>query len=139
MFRHILVPVDLSDRNAAALEEVAALADPDATRVTLLHVIETIRGVEFEELADFYRDLERKAERSLASLRERLSGEVAACEAVVRYGPRAARIVEFADENGCDLVVLSSHRVGPDRPGAGLGTTSHQVALIARCSVLLLR
>jgi nucleotide-binding universal stress UspA family protein len=139
MFRHILAPVDLSDRNTDALGRVAELAEAGTTRVTLLHVIETIQGVEFEELADFYRELEKKAERALAELRVPLDERGIRCETVVRYGPRAAQIVQFADDNGCDLVVLTSHRISPDRPGGGVGTTSHQVALLVGCAVLLLR
>ena len=41
MFDHILVPVDLTDRNSRALAAAARLAGDDA-EVTLLHVIETL-------------------------------------------------------------------------------------------------
>jgi len=139
MFRHILAPVDLSERNDHALDQVAELAVPGTTTVTILHVIETIRGVDFEELADFYRDLQAKAERELERLREGLEKRNVECRCAVRYGPRGAQIVEFADESSCDLIVLTSHRVSPERPRGGIGTTSHQVALLADCPVLLLR
>jgi nucleotide-binding universal stress UspA family protein len=139
MFEHILAPVDLSERNDHALEQVAELAEPGTTVVTILHVIETIRGVEFEELAEFYRDLQVKAEHELARLREGLEKRNIECRCVVRYGPRGAQIVQFADESGCDLIVVTSHRVSPDRPHGGIGTTSHQVALLADCPVLMLR
>ena len=52
MFQHILVPVDLSDRTRCARGRAAELAQ--GGRVTLLHVIETLRGVEYDELEDFY-------------------------------------------------------------------------------------
>jgi nucleotide-binding universal stress UspA family protein len=139
MFRNILAPVDLSDRHDDAVDRIAELVEPDHGRVTLVHVIETIEGVEFEELADFYRDLEQKAEATLARVREQLEKRDVRCETLVRYGPRAARIVALAEEAGCDLIVLSSHALGPDRPHGGLGTTSHQVALVAGCAVLLVR
>jgi nucleotide-binding universal stress UspA family protein len=44
VFKHILVPVDLSDRHQHALEVAACLARESHGEVTLLHVIEIIPG-----------------------------------------------------------------------------------------------
>jgi nucleotide-binding universal stress UspA family protein len=40
---------------------------------------------------------------------------------------------------GADIVVLGSHVVEPEHPGAGLASISYQVAALAPCSVLLLK
>lgn len=105
----------------------------------LLHVIETLRDVPFEDLSGFYGDLEKRAEVVLqkwaAELRE--SGHSVRCEIV--FGKRAAEIVRYATDEGCDLVVVSSHKIDPERPAGSLGTISHQVALVAPCPVLLMR
>jgi nucleotide-binding universal stress UspA family protein len=47
--------------------------------------------------------------------------------------------VRYAADAGSDLIVLATHRVGAQRPEGALGTLSHQVALLAGCSVLLVR
>ena len=42
MFTHILVPIDLGDRNARALRTALELARRSRTRVTLLHVVQSV-------------------------------------------------------------------------------------------------
>jgi nucleotide-binding universal stress UspA family protein len=141
MFHDVLVPVDLTAKNRSAVDvasELAAQAAQDG-RVTLLHVIETIDHVPFEELEDFYSTLQEKAEAGLAELAAslpQLAGEV---RQRVVFGHRARAIVEYAEEAGCDLVVLSSHRVDPQRRGEDWATLSHKVAILAPCPVLLVK
>ena len=60
MFDHVLVPVDLTDRNRRALEAASRLAGEDG-EVTLLHVIETL-DLPFDELEDFYQRLHDRAQ-----------------------------------------------------------------------------
>ena len=55
------------------------------------------------------------------------------------FGKRAPEIVRYATDESCDLVVVTSHRIDPERPTGSLGTISHQVALVAPCPVLLVR
>jgi len=42
LFRHLMVPVDLSDRDDRALRMAQALAADRRTRVTLLHVVQRV-------------------------------------------------------------------------------------------------
>jgi universal stress protein A len=136
MFHHIVVPVDLSDRTRASIQTALELGRRSAARITLLHVIETLRDVKFEEIAEFYDILRRRAEDRLDEWRKELGAEL---DAQIVYGRRAAEILRFAEEQRADLLVLSSHALSPDLPGGGLGTLSHQIALLAPCNVLLLR
>ena len=50
MFKHILVPIDLSHRNERTLRIAVGLARITQSRVTLLHVIQGIAGVSTREL-----------------------------------------------------------------------------------------
>ena len=68
MFRNILVPVDFTLKNESALNTDVDLARGKDAKVTLLHVIETIEHVEFDEMADFYRGLETRAAAKLYGL-----------------------------------------------------------------------
>ena len=139
MYRDILVPVDLTEKNAKAIDAAAELAEPGKSTLHLLHVIETIQDVPFEEIESFYEGLEQKAEIAL----ERWAGELTSRGLQVRreiaFGKRAVEIVRQAADGECDLIVLSSQRLDPAEPSAGLGTLSHQVAIIAPCAVLLVR
>ena len=137
MFQRILVPVDLSERNLPALEAAAALAAPDG-ELTLLHVIETL-DLPFEELEDFYQRLHDKAARQLDQFTEPLSRAGVAVVQRISYGHRVREIVGHADEHGIDLIVMSSRPLDREDPGAGLASLSHQVAILARTPVLLMK
>lgn len=135
-FRRILVPVDLTPKNAAALDMAERLA-AGGGEVTLLHVIETL-DLPFDELEDFYLKLEEDAGRGLGELGRRLKEAGIAVREHITYGKRAAAIVEYADEIGADLILLSSHRLDRERPDRWV-TISHQVAILAECPVLLVK
>lgn len=146
MFHDILVPVDLSDKNLTAVDVAAGLAahvplGGSNPRLTLLHVIETIDHVPYEELEDFYDTLQEKAEAGLVELADRAADQAGTAEVRRRvvYGHRARSIVDFATQEGCDLIVLSSHRVDPERRGEDWATISHKVAILAPCPVLLVK
>lgn len=138
MFDNILVPIDLSDRSRPALQAAIDLANPDAT-ITLLHVIETIQGAEFQELDDFYQGLATKADDVMEKWCSSVAEDRARVNRTIVYGRRDREVLSFAQREGCDLILVSSHRVDAEHPTAGLGTISQVVALLAGCSVMLLR
>lgn len=138
-FHHLLVPADLTERTEKALQLASTLAVPDTSRVTLVHVIETIEGMRFDELRPFYRRLEKKAHTAMTRLARRIvQGGVPVKSAVV-YGRRAEEIVNFAVAQDVDLIVLASHRVNRSRVNRDWGTISHQVGILAQCPVLLVK
>ncbi len=139
MFSHLLVPVDFTDKNEAAIQIAVETARRDAAEVVLLHVIETIEHMEFEEMGDFYRKLEARAAAKLAVLAERFVSAGVRCRYEIVFGKRTERILRYATEEPTDLIVLSSHRVDRDHPALGLGAISYQVAIVARCPVLLVK
>ena len=139
MFKQILVPVDLTDAHGRALDIAAELAGPGGGQVTVLHVIELIAGLSHEEGKDFYGRLERKARKHVAGLGARLAAREVACRAEVAFGNRAAEILRYAQQNGTDLVVLTSHRIDPQQGAVGLGTLSHSVGILSPCPVLLVK
>jgi len=139
MFEKILVPVDLSGQNETALEHARELADHARGQVTLLHVIETIEDVPFEELEEFYQRLESRATEGLDRLAREIGAGGIAVHRQVVYGKRVREIVRFAADDGSDLIVLGSHPVDPNRPREGWITLSYQVAILAACPVLLVK
>ncbi len=137
MFDRILVPVDFSEANQSSLTAVSQLARPGATRVALLHVIEVVRNISFEELKSFYSGMEKKARAELGVMTGRLKEEGIDVESEITYGRRDQEILRFASEFGSDLIVLSSHQFNPESPVTSWGTISHKVSLISPCPVLL--
>ena len=55
------------------------------------------------------------------------------------YGRRVRAILDHVLDHENDLVVISSDRIEPGDPPSSWMTISHQVALFADCSVMLVR
>jgi universal stress protein A len=139
MFQRILVPTDLTERVEKALDLALTLSAPDNSRVTLLHVIETFRGLEFEEMRPYYQKFEKKAQGIMAAALARLPKARAEVVKEIVYGDRAEEIVKFASAHKVDLIVLASHRVNPSVVGRDWGTISYKVGILAQCPVLLVK
>jgi nucleotide-binding universal stress UspA family protein len=140
MFRRLLVPVDFSEKNQAALNSAVEIAGAgEAGEILLLHVVETIEHIEFDEMSEFYRSLENRASAKLFTIEEEIKGKGLRVRNEVLFGKRAETIVRYAEEKGVDLMVLSSHKVDRDHPALGLGTLSYRIAIVARCPVLLVK
>jgi universal stress protein A len=138
-YQHLLIPVDFTEENERALEVAQHLAQPGATKVTLLHVIETIDYVADEEVEQFYKMLTQRAKSRLDEMVPRFRDAKIEVQGKVLMGKRARGIVGFVVQNQVDLVVLSSHRVNLNEPPKGLGTLSHQVSILSPCDVLLVK
>jgi nucleotide-binding universal stress UspA family protein len=139
MFRKILVPLDLTEKNRAALDAARELAAGSAGEVCLLHVVETLEDVPYEEMEEFYRRLEERAQTALEPLALEFRDLGLAVNHRIGFGKRAQEIVRYADEWGAELILLSSHRVEPDTGPTGWATISYRVAILARCPVLLVK
>jgi nucleotide-binding universal stress UspA family protein len=133
----VLVPFDFSQAARDALAVALELAArPGAIDVVFVMAPPTppAPGVAWGEL-----DLESmrgQAEHSLASAVREAAGD--GCVSHVLIGTPANRLVEFAREHDCDLVVISSHgRRGVER--WLMGSVAERVVRFAPCSVLVLR
>lgn len=140
MYDAILVPVDLSSANEAVFRRTRQLGAPDRTSILLLHVIETLQDDDPGEMDDFYDELRAEADEKLTAWAREIADDGFEVRAEITYGQRAPEITRVADEEGVDLIVQRSHTVDrDDDPDASVGTVSHQVAVFAPCSVLLVR
>ena len=138
-FRHILIPVDLTAKNRVAVAMAVRLAAAGRTRVTLIHVIELIQGLPFEELEVFYRRLEMKARTDMAPHMKGLKRKNIAVHGEITYGHRVEEIITYAVKRRVDLIVMSSHKVDLATPGQEWGTISHKVSILSQCPVMLVK
>jgi nucleotide-binding universal stress UspA family protein len=139
MFQRILVPVDLTQKSIAAVDLAYEFAVQAKAEVILLHVIETIEHVEFDEMKEFYDRLEKSARKGLEEFSERFGVKGMKVDQAVIYGRRSEEIIDFAINNRADLIIMASHRIDPDRPGHDWSTLSYAVAIMAPCPVLLVK
>jgi nucleotide-binding universal stress UspA family protein len=139
MFSRLLVPLDFTDKNEAAITIALETARRDGAEVTLLHVIKIIDHMDFDEMSDFYRKLEARAAAKLAVIADRFTEAGVRARYEILFGRRAETILKQALDLKIDLIVLSSHQVDREHPALGLGTMSYQIAIVARCPVLLVK
>jgi nucleotide-binding universal stress UspA family protein len=139
MFRHILIPVDLSERNKRAIDFSVNLAILSQAQITLLHVIELIDGATFDEFADFYRTLHQQAETKIHDLMAPHRDTTIPISFQLLYGDRTREILRFAEEEGVDLIVLNSRQLDPAKPTQGWGSISHKIGILAQCPVMLMK
>lgn len=135
MYKNILIPVilDGSRNSELAISAARATAAPDAM-FTLLHVIEPMPVYAADYMpAETFTINREVVERDLAKMAAGLpNGNPQIADG--RPGPR---IVRWATENGCDLVVLASHR--PAFSDILLGSVAAYVVRHAPCAVHVVR
>ena len=139
MFQRILVPLDIAQKNQAALTVAAKMARPDKATILLLHVIEQIELLPDEELESFYQQLGPGVQRELSAAAQSLAEQGVTSSTHIVFGRRAEDIVRFAMQNQVDLIVLRSHRYDPQTAMFPVGTLSHQLAVLAQCAVFLVK
>jgi len=135
--RHILFPVDFSERCCAAVPFVESVATRYGARVTLLSVAQpyfyavmgepgAMVGVDLGEL------LRELKERLEGSLTQRFSG--LHVERVAELGDPAESITGFAHEHDVDLIMMPTHGYGPFR-SLLLGSVTAKVLHDTTCPV----
>lgn len=133
-FRHILFPVDFSDRSRALCPYVKSWVAQFKAKLTLINVvgvpIETFGGVDrsFPVVFD-YPALE-------PAVRQRLKDfvDVPGAEVVVEMGDAAINIAAHAKEHGVDLIMMPTHGYGKFR-SLLLGSVVSKVLHDADCAV----
>jgi nucleotide-binding universal stress UspA family protein len=138
-FHRVLVPLDFTEKNLRALEIARQIAVQNRATVSVLHVIETVEHLPVEELKDFYAKLEATARERLRLAASMMLETGLVVEPEVVYGKRAEEIVTYAATNDVDLIVMSSHKIGPEQPAQGWAMISYKVAVLAQCPVLLVK
>ena len=140
MFKHILVPIDLSDRNARTLRTALVLATQSRARVTLLHVVQQVAKIPLGEMRPFYRRLSATSKRRLALAAKPFAVRGIPVRTEVPIGEPAREIIRLAQARRADLVVMGSHKVRAVRGGSrGWGTTSYKVGIFCQCPILLVK
>jgi nucleotide-binding universal stress UspA family protein len=140
VFKRILVPIDLSDKNARTLGTALMLASRSRARVILLHVIQRIPDIPLREMQPFYRRLVETSTRKLAEDAKPFVAQRLSVRTQVLVGEPAREIVREALASKIDLVVMGSHKVNPARRRSrGWGTTSYKVGIFCQCPILLIK
>ena len=139
MFKNILVPSDLTERNLKAMDIAVTMALENRAVVTVLHVIETVEEVDSEDFRKFYRQLGARAGRKIDKLIAQYAREGLTMEKQILYGRRVYEILNFAVAHGVDLIIMSSHKLDPENAAEGWGTISFKIGVLSHCPVMLVK
>ena len=144
-FTRILVPTDFSPQSAAALATAKELAARFAASIHLLHVLEDPYATA-SFAAEVYgyippglkESWQRAAEKQMLAVFPATERELFRATSDVAFGAPARTIVEYAEADGFDLIVMGTH----GRGGVAhllLGSVAERVVRTAGCPVLTVR
>jgi len=140
--KRILVPLDFSANSTRALDYAYGLALKFDAAIHLIHVCEvpSITTGSLDAYAIAYTDwsqrLGEEAERELTKIKVGLRGIAVTTE--VLFGPPAAAIVDAAETNTADLIVMGTHGHGA-LMHVMMGNVAERVVRMAPCPVLTVR
>lgn len=145
MFRHILIPTDGSERSLEAIENGIRLASELGARVTGYHATQDFAAIAYRaEMLEVTREhymaqARLRATTALDEVRHRakLAGVECDVESTAHEHPHRG-IIESAERNGCDLILMASHgRKGIQ--GLLLGSETQKVLTHSKIPVLVYR
>lgn len=135
MYTNILIPVALDhEHDVAKSIAIGKSLSAEGGKITALHVIESVPGYVEPYLPAGH------AEEMQAHLAEQLNAAVSGADGVdaaIVHGHSSNTILEYAEAQGCDLIIIDSHR--PGLQDFFLGSTAARVVRHAHCAVHVLR
>ena len=134
----ILAAVDFSETSDKALDYALSLAKVFEAELVVLHILQ--EPILYQaETSQSYRDaFERKMQSNLDALLHRHTCEGVNVKTAMKPGAPFVEIVEFAEAEQCDLIVLGTHGHGPIH-NMLLGSVAEKVVRKAKCPVLVVR
>jgi nucleotide-binding universal stress UspA family protein len=126
-FQRILVPIDFSMHSTRALKFAAALAERNASSVTLVHVVGPIH-----DLRDF-----GYAKQRLSALAKRFLQADLEWQPVVRSGNGPDQILKEAEEMKANVIVMSTRGLSATPPSK-IGNIAKRIVRHSPCPVLIL-
>ncbi|MFT6943527.1 MAG: nucleotide-binding universal stress UspA family protein [Yoonia sp.] len=135
MYNNILVPVSLdADRNVIGAINIAKALCAEGGKITCLHVIEQLPQYATQYLPTGH--LEATKADVVESLKA-FTKDLPNATAVVVDGHSSRTILNHADMNEVDLIIVASHQ--PGMQDYLLGSTAAKVVRHAKCAVHVLR
>jgi nucleotide-binding universal stress UspA family protein len=139
----ILCPLDFSEYSAKAYDYAQSLAQHYGARLLLEHVVQPLTSAypyfAFpDSINEVSWDLDSYAEKKLAEFAAQHQVNGLHTERVVHSGTVADCVLEFAEKESVDLIVMGTHgRHGFDR--LTMGSVTEKILRKARCPVLVVR
>ena len=138
IFQNILVPLDGSELAEHVVPAALYLAESMQGSVTLLTVVAKKSGKDMSLMAKAIQTGKYEADLYLRSVRKRFSPSRTVIETAVITGKPDKNIIQYAKEQGIDLIIMSTHgRSGITR--WSFGRTAEKVLRRSPCPTVILR
>jgi len=136
--KRFLVPLDGSKNSMRGLDKAISLAKKSETEILGLHVIE-ISPSEIKIIKTVLRNAFNKNYKNFMKIAKKkcLQNKIPFID-VMEYGKEGKRIVSFAAENKCDLIVMGARGLGSIKE-AFLGSTSNYVLHTSKIPVTIVK
>ncbi|MCR5176814.1 MAG: universal stress protein [Anaerovibrio sp.] len=134
--KKILVPVDGSEESEKAITQAIHLSGLESSEVIFYFVVNIQQAAISVHLCQEIIDsLTEEGNRILGEIKEKLP-EGMKCETVLDVGIPYEKIVDYATDNGVDLIIMGSRGLSLVE-GILMGSVSRNVLEQAPCSVLI--
>ena len=139
----ILCPLDFSEYSAKAYDYAQSLAQHYGARLLLQHVVQPLTSTypyyAFpDSINEVFWNLDSHAEKKLAEFVAEHQRNGLNTERFVHSGTVTDCVLEFAEKEGVDMIVMGTHgRHGFDR--LAMGSVTEKILRKARCPVLVVR
>ena len=138
MMKNILVPVDGSEGADRAIEKAVMLAKLCNAKVNFLYVANINQLAINAVLSDAILDSVTKAGNVIVERAMEMVPEGVEKESFSDTGSPAVVVLDFAESNNIDLIVMGSRGLGVVK-GVLLGSVSQYVVEQAKCPVLVVK
>ncbi len=135
MYQNILVPIAFdSERDTSGPLKLAEMLASPGAKITLLHVVEHIPGYAISYVPEDYIKATRVA---IQEQLDEMAASLPNATGEVIEGHSGRSILDWAETNSPDLIILASHR--PEMQDLLLGSTASRVVRHAACAVHVVR
>jgi len=141
--QRILVPIDFSEHSKGALAHARELAAAYEAELQILHVIEETVHPAFymsgkTSIYDLRPDIRERAQKAMKKLFDETPGPKAAVQFLCADGRAHKAILEFAEKEKSDLIVIATHGL-TGLQHLLLGSTAEHVVRRAQCPVFTVK
>lgn len=134
-YKSILFATDFSENAGKAFREAQDMARDKGARLIVLNVVPI--GEELVAAGDQAPSWLPDEDKVIARLDESYASGDVSVESAVRYGSPARRILEFAESEGVDLIVIGARGVGAIVGFFGGGSVADKVVKNSKVPVLV--
>jgi universal stress protein A len=143
-FRKILCPTDFSEASREAMKVAREFASHFNSELCLVHIVSPVPIVPFPEgipptfdVRSYQQELEVSSRKALEEVVRQLESNQVRSRLIMLQGDPARQIMDLADEEKPDLLVLATHgKSGWER--LIFGSVAEKVIRLAPCPVLLI-